>query len=186
MPNPPPTRLENLLGAVALGIHDDVTRALEGATGLSGSGPTALLALDEFLGGANVGRLADALGLTHSGAVRLVAQLEDDGLATRDTGRDRRNVEVRLTAEGRRRASRARAARHSMVRRIVAGLSPTEASRLEVLVSGLVVAGVQDRMRVRAAGRGEAWWCRMCDFTACGRADGRCPAQTTAEQGLAG
>ena len=39
----------------------------------------ALLALEEFLGDAHVGRLADVLGLTHSGAVRLVTQLERDG-----------------------------------------------------------------------------------------------------------
>ena len=73
MANPTPTRLENLLASLALGLHDDAARALEAATGLTGSGPTALLALDEFVGGANVGRLADVLGLTHSGAVRLVA-----------------------------------------------------------------------------------------------------------------
>ena len=57
----------------------------------------ALLALEEFLGDAHVGRLADVLGLTHSGAVRLVGQLERDGLAERRTGADRRRVEVRLT-----------------------------------------------------------------------------------------
>ena len=106
MANPAPTRLANLLAALPLGLHDDMTRALETATQLSGSGPTGLLALDEFLGGANVGRLADVLGLTHSGAVRLVALLEQEGLAERWAGDDRRYVEVRLTSMGRRRASR--------------------------------------------------------------------------------
>src|SRR5215218_1432718 len=103
MANPPPTRLENLLAAFALGLHDDTTRALENATELSGSGPAALLALDEFLDGANVGRLADVLGLTHSGAVRLVALLEGQGMVERWVGEDRRSVEVRLTNAGRRR-----------------------------------------------------------------------------------
>ena len=32
MANPAPTRLENLLAALALGLHDDTTRALETAT----------------------------------------------------------------------------------------------------------------------------------------------------------
>lgn len=63
------------------------------------------LALDEFLGEAHVGRLASVLGLTHSGAVRLVSQLEAEGLALRRTGADRRRVEVRLTARGRQRAT---------------------------------------------------------------------------------
>ena len=46
---------------------------------MSGSATAALLALEEFLGDAHVGRLADVLGLTHSGAVRLVTQLETRG-----------------------------------------------------------------------------------------------------------
>src|SRR3954464_1515839 len=134
MANPAPTRLENLLAALALGLHDDTTRALETATGLNGSGPVALLALDEFLGGANVGRLADVLGLTHSGAVRLVALLEGKGLVERWTGEDRRSVEVRLTSAGRRRASRARAARADVVRRTLAGVDAVDAANLERLV----------------------------------------------------
>jgi len=180
MANPAPTRLENLLAALALGLHDDTTRALETATQLSGRGPISLLALDEFLGGANIGCLADVLGLTHSGAVRLVALLEQEGLAERWAGDDRRNIEVRLTSAGRRRATRARAARDGVVRRTLAGVDPADAANLERLVSDLVDAGVRARMRDRAAGRADAWWCRTCDFGACGRPDGRCPAQLAA------
>src|SRR4051794_31412787 len=180
MANPAPSRLENLLAALALGVHDDTTRALETATALSGSGPAALLALDEFLGGANVGRLADVLGLTHSGAVRLVALLEGQGLVERWAGEDRRSVEVRLTAAGRRRAAHARASRNDVVRRVVVGLDDADAAVLERVVTDLVAAAVEERMRERAAGRAGAWWCRTCDFGACGRPDGRCPAQMTA------
>jgi MarR family transcriptional repressor of emrRAB len=180
MANLAPTRLENLLAALALGLHDDSTRALEEAAQLTGSGPTALLALDEFLGGANVRRLADVLGLTHSGAVRLVALLENEGLVERWAGEDRRNVEVRLTGAGRRRAARARAARDEVVRRVLAGVDVADVAVLERIMGDLVGAGVQERMRGRAEGRARAWWCRTCDFGACGRPDGRCPAQTTA------
>ena len=111
-----------------------------------------MLALDEFLGGANIGRVAEVLGLTHSGAVRLVALLEQEGLAERWAGDDRRNVEVRLTDAGRRRAAHARAARDDAVRRTLAGVDPGDAANLERLVSDLVDAGVRARIRDRASG----------------------------------
>jgi DNA-binding MarR family transcriptional regulator len=180
MTNPPSTRLENLLGALALGLHDDGTRAIEAATGLTGSGPVALLALAEFLDGVKVARIADVLGLTHSGAVRLVAQLESEGLVERRVGGDRRTVDVRLTAAGRRRAARARVARDDVVRRTVADLDAADAADFERLLAALVRAGVRTRMDARADGRTGAWWCRACDFEACGRPDDRCPAQAAA------
>jgi DNA-binding MarR family transcriptional regulator len=141
----------------------------------------ALLALEEFLGDAHVGRLADVLGLTHSGAVRLVSQLEAAGLAERRTGTDRRRVEVRLTEHGRRRARQARRARDAVVHRATTGLTVDEATTLEALLDKLVRARVEARVERRRAGESGAWWCRTCDFAACGRPEGRCPAQVTAQ-----
>jgi DNA-binding MarR family transcriptional regulator len=173
-------RLDNLLAALALNLGEETSAALEQASGLTGSAATALLALEEFLGDAHVGRLADVLGLTHSGAVRLVTQLEREGLAERRTGEDRRRVEVRLTARGRRRAHRARAARDAVIHQATAGLSGDDTVALEALLDKLVSAQIQSRVERRRAGERGAWWCRTCDFAACGRPDGRCPAQVTA------
>jgi DNA-binding MarR family transcriptional regulator len=175
-------RLSNLLGAAALGVADDADAAAEAASGLGPSGTTALLALAEFLGGAPVGRVADVLGLTHSGAVRLVALLEREGLAERRPGtEDRRRVEVALTAAGRERAAAARSAREAVLAETLAGLGREQRDRLEDLLAALVEARVRARMARRRAGEpGGAWWCRSCDFTACGRPDGRCPAQQAA------
>ena len=114
-------RLENLLASLSLNLAEESQAALERAAGLSGSATAALLALEEFLGDAHVGRLADVLGLTHSGAVRLVTQLETEGLAVRRTGDDRRRVQVRLTARGRRRAAAARAARDAVISETTSG-----------------------------------------------------------------
>src|ERR1700693_4551041 len=97
-------RLDNLLASLSQNLAEEGQQALERASGLTGSAAAALLALEEFLGGAHVGRLAGVLGLTHSGAVRLVTQLERDRLAERHEGTDRRRVEVRLTTTGQRRA----------------------------------------------------------------------------------
>jgi len=173
-------RLDNLLAALALNLGEEGTATLEQASGLAGSSATALLALEEFLGDAHVGRLADVLGLTHSGAVRLVTQLEREGLAVRRTGDDRRRVEVRLTALGRRRARAARAARDQLLHQATSGLSEAEADTLEQLLDKVVAARVESRVERRRAGEPGAWWCRTCDFTACGRPEGRCPAQVTA------
>src|SRR4051794_33950522 len=162
-------RLDNLLAALALNLGEETRAALERASGLTGSATAALLALEEFLGGAHVGRLADVLGLTHSGAVRLVSQLERAGLAERRAGADRRRVEVRLTPAGRRRARAARTARDEVVRQTTGGLTAGEASTLEGLLAKLVEARVAVRVERRRAGDSGAWWCRTCDFAACGR-----------------
>ncbi len=181
MDGPANLRLENLLASLSLNLAQESTTALEAASGLSGGAAVALLALDEFLGDAHVGRLAEVLGVTHSGAVRLVSQMEAKGLAERRSGEDRRRVEIRLTTTGRRRAKAARAARDAVVQQSITGLDTSEASTLEALLTTLVETRIAARMDQRR--RGEpvgAWWCRTCDFAACGRAYGRCPAQATA------
>jgi DNA-binding MarR family transcriptional regulator len=180
MAAPANPRLHTLLASLALNLGEETTAALEDASGLTGSAAVALLALEEFLGDAHVGRLADVLGLTHSGAVRLVTQLERDGLAVRRTGGDRRRVEVRLTARGRQQAARARAARDEILHQATGRLSEDEARTLEELLDRLVAARVESRLERRTAGEPGAWWCRTCDFAACGRPEGRCPAQVTA------
>jgi DNA-binding MarR family transcriptional regulator len=175
-------RLDNLLASLALNLAEESAAALERSSGLAGSQTAALLALEEFLGDAHVGRVADVLGLTHSGAVRLVAQLEAEGLAERRAGDDRRRVQVRLTRKGRRRAAAARAARDGVIRETTARLSGAEATELEGLLARLVEARVEARIERRRAGESGAWWCRTCDFAACGRPEGRCPTQVTAQR----
>jgi len=177
-------RLENLLASLSLNLAEESTTALERASGLTGSATAALLALEEILDDAHVGRLAQVLGLTHSGAVRLVTQLESAGLAQRRPGADRRRVEVRLTAAGRRRATAARAARDDVVRETTRDLDGAEAAALEELLTKLIQTRVTARVERRRAGETGAWWCRTCDFAACGRPEGRCPAQAAAAAAL--
>ncbi|UZF59330.1 MarR family winged helix-turn-helix transcriptional regulator (plasmid) [Gordonia polyisoprenivorans] len=173
-------RLDNLLAALTLNLGEEAAAALEEATGVAGSAASALLALDEFLGDAHVGRLADVLGLTHSGAVRLVTQLERAGLAARQAGADRRRVEVRLTPRGRRRARAARTARARLLQQPTSDLTDVEADALEELLGKLVAARVEERIERRRPREPGPWWCRTCDFAACGRPEGQCPAQAAA------
>jgi DNA-binding MarR family transcriptional regulator len=178
-------RLDNLLASLSLNLADAGQQALERASGLSGSATAALLALAEFLGGAHVGRLADVLGLTHSGAVRLVTQLERVGLAARLPGTDRRRVEVRLTTAGQELARKAREARDEVISSTTDCLTADERQSLEALLEKLISAQVAARVERRRAGENGAWWCRTCDFAVCGRDEGRCPAQAAAAQALA-
>jgi DNA-binding MarR family transcriptional regulator len=172
--------MENLLASLSLNLAEEGQAAMERASGLTGSATAALLALAEFLGDAHVGKLADVLGLTHSGAVRLVTQLEREGLVVRRPGADRRRVEVRLTPAGQRRAGGAREARDAIVHQAISGLTADDAMVLEGLLAKLVESRVAGRVERRRAGETDAWWCRTCDFAACGRPEGRCPAQVTA------
>ncbi len=100
-------RAGNLLGALALSIADRMTDAVEESVGQSQSAAVALSALHHFADGATVDKLRRVLGLTPSGAVRLVDRLQDAGLVERERGgADKRALALRLTPSGARAAER--------------------------------------------------------------------------------
>ena len=95
----------NRLGALALRLADRIEQAVtaEGVRSLSAA--TALSAIERFfVDEPSIDELRRVLGLTSSGAVRLVDGLETDGLVTRRRGDDGRVSLVALTAKGRRAA----------------------------------------------------------------------------------
>ena len=175
-------RLENLLASLSLNLAEESQTALERASGLSGSATArcspsrSSSAMPTWAGSPTL------LGLTHSGAVRLVSQLERAGLAERRSGADRRRVEVRLTPAGRRRAREARAARDEWCSRRPAASPATRRRCSRGCWTSWSQARVASRIERRKAGESGAWWCRTCDFAACGRPEGRCPAQVTADR----
>jgi DNA-binding MarR family transcriptional regulator len=181
-------RLANLLGAWSLAVSDRITAAAAAAAGRGGQAPAALVALDQFAEGSRIEELSAVLGLTHSATVRLVDALVSDGhAARRRRGGDRRAVAIRLTPSGRAAARRIIRARGQAVQGVLAGLTPTERRSLTTMAEHLTAALTTLRLEQRAAGEPPAggWMCRLCDFEACGRPDGRCPAAATA-RGFAG
>ncbi len=166
-------RQANLLGAVALVLSDQTTEGVAAMAGQSVSAAAALSALHQFLDRPTVDRLRQVLGLTHSGAVRLVDRLAEAGLVIRGAGADGRTRSVALTEAGRRAAEQVAAARAALLVGALAGLSPAERQTLHSLL-GRVMATVVDGKD------GGAWICRLCDLTACGRAQGHCPAANAA------
>ena len=172
--------LANVLGALALVVTDELGRSVTEDVG-SVTDAAALSALAQFLDGATVDRVHQTLGLTPSGAVRLVDRLEGAGLVTRAPGPDRRSRAVLLTDAGRERAGAVGEARSAYLAGLVGALEPAEVEVLRGLLAKVMAAVV-------GAKNGGAWTCRLCDLTACRRAQGECPAQNAAQArfGLAG
>jgi DNA-binding MarR family transcriptional regulator len=166
-------RQANVLGALALIITDQTAHAVAGTAGQSVSAAAALSALHHFLDRPTLDQLRKVLGLTHSGAVRLVDRLADAGLVTRGSGDDGRSRSVALTEAGRRLAETITAARAELLSDALAGLSATERRTLHTLMSRVMANMVHSK-------DGGAWICRLCDLDACGRAEGHCPAANAA------
>jgi DNA-binding MarR family transcriptional regulator len=174
-------RLINVLGALALALADGIRDATEAATGMTGAAPAALVALQQFLSGRPTEDLAQAMGLTHSGAVRLVDRLGDAGLVERQPGRDGRSRAIVLTAAGRALSNRITEARANAVGSALEGLTDKDRRVLLTLVETLITTVTAQRLEARAR-RDETpgWLCRVCDFASCGRPEGECPAANAA------
>ncbi|MDT5176153.1 MAG: hypothetical protein QOJ95_351 [Mycobacterium sp.] len=177
-------RLANLLAVVATGLSDQIGAACADAAQMSGAGAEALIVMLDFSPEGSVHTLSQAVGLTHSGAVRLVDRLAEAGWVTRRPGEDARSVKISLTRRGRTVAERARSRRNDEVVAALDGL--TARQRNELLRSCEIVVGNLTRARLAQREAGGAppggALCRMCDFSACGRPSGQCPAARTAAQ----
>lgn len=160
-------RLENVLGALAVEVSGAVQAAVDEAAGHTAAGPAALTAL-RIHRGCSVDHLAGVLGLTHSGTVRLVDRLEDDGLVRRGPAPDARAVSLELTARGARRAARVSTARAAAIERFLGNLDGGERRTFLTLLEKVVVTGVEDWADV---GRR----CRLCDLKACHSGGEVCP-----------
>jgi DNA-binding MarR family transcriptional regulator len=163
----------NLLGALALLVADQLGAAVEPEAGGSGSAAAALSALHHFLDRPTLDRLRRVLGLTPSGAVRLVDRLADAGLVVRGPGSDLRSRSVSLTPAGRRAAMRVSAARGGVLNRALADLTPAQRRTLHGLLGRVTATLIREK-------DGGAWTCRLCDLRACGRDEGRCPVANAA------
>jgi MarR family transcriptional regulator, negative regulator of the multidrug operon emrRAB len=174
-------RLANLLGALSTGISDGIYESTAMAAGLDGVASAALIALLDFMPGGSVRTLSQVVGLTHSGAVRVVDRLVADGLVTRGTSVDARSRSITLTPRGVRVARQVRAARERVVNEVLEQFTASERATLAGLSERLVAGITEQRLERRNAGETPAGGalCRMCDFGACGREIGMCPAAET-------
>jgi DNA-binding MarR family transcriptional regulator len=168
-------RTGNVIGALSLAVTDRTSAAVGGAAGQSETAAVALSAMYHFLEDPSVDLLRRVLGLTPSGTVRLVDRLQDAGYIARRPGRDGRSVSLRLTASGRRAAERVSAARAEVLEEALSGLAPGERQALDQVVSRVLVGLIRGPGATR-------WMCRLCDTTACGRKNGKCPVANAARE----
>jgi DNA-binding MarR family transcriptional regulator len=173
----------NLLGALTLAVTDRMAEAVAAASGQSVTGAAALSALDQFLDRPTIDQLRRVLGLTPSGAVRLVDRLAAAGYVTRGAGTDGRTRSVALTDEGRRAAARVAEARAAVLAEAVQHLTEDERATLHALLGRVIAPFVRSNID---HGPGRGWICRLCDLKACGRADGHCPTANTAAEYVSG
>jgi len=160
-----PSRDENLLAAMALGIADRIRETIE-ADAEHGAMASAALNTVGFFPGESISVLSKTLKLSHSASVRLVDGLAGKGLLERNKGRDGRSVVLSLTRSGTRAFARLREKRRKAIAEVIDVLSTNERTQLSGLSEKLL-----DRLtRDRASGD---FICRFCEIEACPQ--DRCP-----------
>jgi DNA-binding MarR family transcriptional regulator len=154
------------LAATAQLVLDAVAEGLAAELTHTASAPAALVSIAHDPG-LSIERLSLALGLTHSGTVRLIDRLEDDGLVRRHkTGA--RTLRLGLTARGRRAVTRIERARIAAVGELLAVLPADRQRQLDAILAELLAArthGLDDLHRI----------CRLCSFEACEGGGQACP-----------
>src|SRR5690349_2761191 len=98
-----------------MGVTDGSLGDVAASVGLDSSAAAALVVLLDLAPSASVQRLSLMVGLSHSGAVRLVNRLTEYGLVERRPGTDRRSVSVGLSRRGAALARRIRAERRQAI-----------------------------------------------------------------------
>lgn len=155
----PLRRTANLLGALSLAVVDRMRQATEDDLGHGGAAPAALTTIGHAPGLSN-DLLGQALGLTHSGTVRLVDRLQREGLVERRPGPDQRTIALHLTDSGDRARAQLLRCRAASLAGLVEMLTAAECSTLEAILEKLLVAlpkSLPDAYRL----------CRLCDAPVC-------------------
>lgn len=119
-------RTLNMLGALALALADRIAARAQAASNLHDSAASALVLITNHPG-ESFDAIRHALGLTHSGAVRLADGLEAAGLVERrPSDRDGRAVALWATPAGGRTASKILAARAQLLEPVLARTTKAE------------------------------------------------------------
>lgn len=166
-------KVENVVGALALALADDLVRAAQRHA--PSSAPAAAISLLGHAPGLTIRQVSRVLGLSHPGAVRLVDRLVGDDLVRRDrSADDGRAVALTLTPNGEAVCRQVLASRRGALARALSSLDAAERQTLgrmaEAMLRGLV-GGEDHALRV----------CRLCDPGVCRE----CPveAEMTAREG---
>jgi DNA-binding MarR family transcriptional regulator len=152
-------RTANLLGALVTALQDEMEAATTEAAAHGSAFPAALVSI---LGepGMSIDTLRRILGVSHSGTVRLLDQLEADGAVERKAGPDGRTVALHLTASGRRLARAVQEARSGVLNQALDLLTGAERAQLLRLAEKLLGGLTRDLPHSDHI-------CRLCDLAVC-------------------
>jgi DNA-binding MarR family transcriptional regulator len=168
MERPNHSRAMNFLGAIALSMTDKMSNRIQERTGLSPALSSALIQIgmnpDETMV-----HLRKMIGLSQSTTSRVVDQLVEEGLVTRERGltEDCRYVILNLTTAGQVLMNIAIEARYDVLEDAVECLNIDERDALETLLEKILPHVVQSEADSHVI-------CRLCDYIGCPQ--DRCPA----------
>ena len=164
-------RLMNIVAAFALALTDKVNAAIKEAGGHNPTTAAALIQIG-FNSSLSIDRLRSIIGLSHSAAVRVIDQLQKEGLVERarllkhEQG-DSRVAHLVLTGTGRAEMERILSARRRIATPVFAGLDGSQRAALTALVERILPEVISSRAD-------EDTTCRLCDERICPQ--DRCPA----------
>jgi MarR family transcriptional regulator, negative regulator of the multidrug operon emrRAB len=152
-------RTTNLLGALALGLSDEIINTAERQVTHGGFTPAAL-SLIGHEPGLSIDHLAHIIGRSHSGTVRIVDRLEADQLIARRPTSDGRTVALHLTVAGEKRRAKLLAERRTVLEGQLKRLSPHERAQLAILLEKLLIGIKRDTEHAYTI-------CRLCEERVC-------------------
>lgn len=161
------TRVENLLGALSIGISDRIQAAAIECVGHAGETAAALVQIGTTPR-ISIEELSEALALSHSAVVRLVGKLIAMGHVERTASADKREVRLVLTRNGKAMLKRIQAARFEILSKLTAALSTKDVGTLSRLLEQMLE-------RIALTQEEAVHVCRYCDEESCPQH--RCPTR---------
>jgi DNA-binding MarR family transcriptional regulator len=152
--------LENILGAFTTALTSNIESEVSNLGGRSLNHETALVAIynhpDE-----GIDKLSKVLGLTHSGAVRLVGTLINEGLLVRrQNPNDARAAVLCVTEAGQQRVQKILQARAQTIESVVASLSDQQKEQLLPIIELALSSITKNETEARRI-------CRLCNEGVC-------------------
>ncbi|MGA3156659.1 MAG: MarR family transcriptional regulator [Steroidobacteraceae bacterium] len=158
-------RGRNLLGAFVVAVNDKMQQQAEEEISMGGQAAAALVTIGHNFG-ESVEFLSGILQLSHSGCVRLVDKLAQEGLIERRAGKDRRSVALYLTETGQQRKSDVLRARRDALNWVFEALDRRQQEHLTQLIEVMLKAITTSKAEADII-------CRLCEERVC--AQERCP-----------
>ena len=162
----------NLIGTLALKIHDLQMDAAIGASGMSPTACACLISVAHQDTAQTISDIAAICGLSHPAAVRLVEKLEkSDYVCKVPAQSDRREVHVSLTTKGYEMRDTILRARRAAIEPVLSKISSTDRAVIQRAAGVILSEMAGSRLESEQI-------CRLCDVVACGGDD--CPVEQKA------